>query len=358
MKIVSVVGARPQFIKLAIISKILRKYYNEILIHTDQHYYKELSDIFFNQLGIPKPDYNLGVGSGSHGYQTGNMLIKIEEVLIKEKPDFVLIYGDTNSTVSAILASSKLKIPSGHVEAGLRNFDMSIPEEINRIVTDHLATLLFAPTKTAVDNLGKEGLFDNVFLTGDVMYDMLLQNVEIAKAKSKVLDELNLKEKKYILATIHRPENTDIPHNLSNIFNAFRSSEEKIVIPLHPRTIKELNRNSIDIKSSNGFIITKPKGYLDFLKLLINAKKVVTDSGGVQKEAYLLKIPCITIYNSTSWVETVKDGWNILVEPEEKKIVNAINNFNPKGKQGNYFGDGNASKKIVKLIGKLISNMV
>ena len=213
-----------------------------------------------------------------------------------------------------------------------------------------MQNLLCTSYKTAVDNLGKEGLFDNVFLTGDVMYDMLLQNIEIAKEKSNILNELNLKEKKYILATIHRPENTDIPHNLSNIFNAFKSSKEKIVIPLHPRTIKELNRNSIDFKSSNNLIITKPKGYLDFLKLLINAKKVVTDSGGVQKEAYLLKVPCITIYNSTSWVETVKDGWNILVESEKEKIVNAINNFNPNGKQGNYFGDGHASMKIIKQI--------
>jgi UDP-N-acetylglucosamine 2-epimerase len=358
MKIISIVGARPQFIKSAIISKYLRKYHNEIIIHTGQHYNKELSDIFFNQLKIPEPNYNLGIGSGSHGYQTGNMLIKIEEVMIKEKPDFVLIYGDTNSTVSAILASSKLKIPSGHVEAGLRNFDLAIPEEINRIVTDHLATLLFAPTKTAVFNLRKEGLVNNVFLTGDVMFDMLLQNIEIAKEKSNILNELNLKEKEYILATIHRPENTDIPHNLSNIFNAFRSSKEKIVIPLHPRTIKESKKNSIDIKSFNNLIIIKPKGYLDFLKLLINAKKVITDSGGVQKEAYLLKIPCITIYDSTSWVETVKDGWNILVKAEKGGIINAINSFNPNGKQGNYFGDGNSSIEIVELINKFLKNNI
>jgi len=358
MKIISIVGARPQFIKSAIISKLLRKYHNEVIIHTGQHYNKELSDIFFNQLKIPEPNYNLGVGSGSHGYQTGNMLIKIEEVMIKEKPDFVIIYGDTNSTVSAILASSKLKIPSGHVEAGLRNFDLAIPEEINRIVTDHLATFLFAPTNTAIVNLRNEGLIDNVFLTGDVMFDMLLQNIEIANEKSNILNELNLKEKEYILATIHRPENTDIPHNLSNIFNAFKSSKEKIVIPLHPRTIKELKRNSINIKSFHNLTITKPKGYLDFLKLLINAKKVITDSGGIQKEAYLLKIPCITIYDSTSWVETVKDGWNILVKAEKGEIVNAINSFNPNGKQGNYFGDGNSSIKIVELINKFLNSRI
>ncbi len=349
MKILSVIGARPQFIKAALLSKEIRKYHQEILVHTGQHYNRELSDIFFQELDIPQPDYNLGVGSGSHGYQTGHMIIEVEKVLIQEKPDFVIIYGDTNSTVSASLAAVKLHIPVGHVEAGLRNFDLHIPEEVNRLVADHISTFLFAPTQTAVDNLTKEGLADKTYLTGDVMYDVLLHNLEKSEKQSNILETFSLKHKEYVLATIHRPSNTDDPIHLANIFRAFESCGQIVVVPLHPRTVKELAKNSIHLDSTKVRII-EAQGYFDFLKLLNHAAKVITDSGGVQKESYLLKIPCITIYDSTSWVETVRDGWNILSKAETNDIVEKIRTFNPTGIQGNYFGDGHSCERIIEII--------
>jgi UDP-GlcNAc3NAcA epimerase len=355
MKILSIIGARPQFIKAALLSKEIRKYHQEILVHTGQHYNKELSEIFFDQLDIPQPDYNLGVGSGTHGYQTGHMIIEIEKVLLEEKPDFVIIYGDTNSTVSASLAAVKLHIPVGHVEAGLRNFDLHIPEEVNRLVADHVSTLLFAPTQTAVDNLEKEGLKEKTYLTGDVMYDVLLHNLEASENQPKVTDSLGLKHKEYILATIHRPDNTDDPVHLANIFRAFELCDEIVVVPLHPRTVKELAKNAIQVDSAKVKII-KSQGYLDFLKLLNHSKKVITDSGGIQKESYLLKIPCITIYESTSWIETIRDGWNILVKAETEDIVNKIKAFNPFGAQGNYFGDGHSCERIIAIINQHFDN--
>jgi UDP-GlcNAc3NAcA epimerase len=349
MKILSVIGARPQFIKAALLSKEIRKYHKEILVHTGQHYNKELSAIFFDQLDIPLPDYNLGVGSGTHGYQTGNMIIEIEKVLLKEQPDFVIIYGDTNSTVSASLAAVKLHIPVGHVEAGLRNFDLNIPEEVNRLIADHISSFLFAPTQTAVDNLEKEGLADRTYLTGDVMYDVLLHNLEVSESQSKILESLNVVHKGYMLATIHRPDNTDDPIHLNSIFRAFENCGETVIVPLHPRTVKELSQNGITIDESRVKIVS-PQGYLDFLKLLRHARKVITDSGGVQKEAYLLKIPCITIYDSTSWIETIRDGWNILARAEEKDIIEKIKTFNPSEVQGNYFGDGHSCERIVEIM--------
>ncbi|HNX01540.1 MAG TPA: UDP-N-acetylglucosamine 2-epimerase (non-hydrolyzing) [Candidatus Cloacimonadota bacterium] len=354
MKILSVIGARPQFIKAALLSKEIRKYHEEILVHTGQHYNEEMSDIFFEQLDIPQPSYNLGVGSGTHGYQTGHMIIELEKVLLREMPDFVLIYGDTNSTVSASLAAVKLHIPVGHVEAGLRNFDLNIPEEVNRLVADHISTLLFAPTETAVDNLANEGLSDKTFLTGDVMYDILLRSLDVSEKQSGIMTELGLRDKDYILATIHRPDNTDNSDNLKNIIKAFETCGENVVVPLHPRTLKEMTKQNIKVESDHLKIIT-PLGYMDFLKLLHHAKKVITDSGGVQKESYLLKIPCITIYESTSWIETVRDGWNILAKPDVEDIMDKIRNFNPSGKQGNYFGDGHSCERIVEIINQYLN---
>lgn len=356
MKIVSIIGARPQFVKAAIVSKEIRKFHNEIIVHTGQHYDTKLSDTFFSQLKIPKPNFNLGIGSGTHAFQTGNMLIALEEVLMSEKPDFVIIYGDTNSTVSASLAAIKLHIPIGHVESGLRNFDMSIPEEVNRVVSNHLATLHFAPTITAVKNLKAEGITKNVFLTGDVMYDSLISHIKVAEEKSNILTELKLVNKAYILATIHRPRNTDNVKNLVSIFSAFENCGKEVIIPLHPRTQKELKQNSLSFHKSKNLKILNPLSYFDFLKLLNNASKVITDSGGVQKESYILKKPCITIYDSTSWIETVKDGWNILVNPIKKEIINAIMNFNPKGMHFNHYGDGDAGVKIAKIINEFLLN--
>lgn len=347
-KILSIVGARPQFIKSAPISKELRKNFREVLVHTGQHYDYNMSPIFFNELLIPTPEYNLGVGSGSHGEQTGRMIIELEKVLIKEKPDLVLVYGDTNSTAAGSLSSAKMNIPVAHVESGLRSFNREMPEEINRIITDHLSDLLFCPTKTAVDNLKKEGIVKRVYNTGDVMYDALISNRELAKNKSKILKKLHLKPEEYLFATIHRPENTDNKENLQNIFSALSLSNETIIIPTHPRTRKMLQE--FKIITSGNIKVIDPVGYLDSIQLQINAKKILTDSGGVQKEAYILKIPCITLRKETEWVETVKDRWNILVGSDVTKIKNAIKSFEPRGRQHNYFGKGDSASKIGKIL--------
>ncbi len=351
MKIITIVGARPQFIKLAPLSQKLKGQYKEVLIHTGQHYDYEMSKVFFDELGIPAPDYHLGVGSGSHAYQTGKMLIKIEEVLVKEKPDVVLVYGDTNSTLAGALAPSKLNIPVGHVEAGLRSFDRTMPEEINRVVSDHLSSFCFAPTQTAVANLKKEGIENGVYLTGDVMYDAALKGMEIAKEKSQILAQLGLEEKGYLLLTLHRASNTDIPQNLSSIVEAILGLEEKIVFPVHPRTKKALADYGLldKLKGNPHLKITTPVGYFDFLMLEYQAKKILTDSGGVQKEAYFFKVPCITLREKTEWVETVEDGWNILVGTNKDLIHQAVSGFNPDSKQREVFGDGKASERIVEI---------
>jgi len=354
MKIATVVGARPQFIKMAPVSRELKKAgIDEVIIHTGQHYDYEMNRIFFEQLNIPEPDYYLGVGSGSHGHQTGEMLKRIEEVLMKEEPDLVLVYGDTNSTLAGALAAVKLYIRVAHVEAGLRSFDKRMPEEVNRVLTDHVSDYLFAPTETAVKNLYNEGIKDRVYLTGDVMYDALLYNIKIARKNSKILDELGLKPKEYLLATVHRAENTDNRENLENIIEAFIESQELIVFPAHPRTQKYLKAYRLmeKIEKATNIILIPPVGYLDMLVLEENARKILTDSGGVQKEAYFLKVLCITLRERTEWVETVEDGWNVLVGADKSKILNAIRNFEPMGKTYSYkFGDGKASKKITKIL--------
>lgn len=353
--VVSIVGARPQFIKLAILSKFVRKEFKEIIIHTGQHYDANMSDDFFNLLNIPKPDYNLEVGSGDHGHQTGNMLIKIEKILKEVKPDYVINYGDTNSTVAGSLAAVKLHIPSGHVEAGLRNFDLNIPEEVNRLITDRISNQLFVPTTTAINNLKNEGIIDNCYLVGDVMYDSLIHyNHSVDSIFQNLKSDYNIKVKDYLLATIHRPSNTDNNEILSNIFNNLKNSKHKIIMPLHPRTKKKLEDFKIDY-DKNSIIIIEPVNYLESLALIKNANKVITDSGGVQKEAYLLKTPCITIFPSTSWIETVEDGWNILVSNENYELSDAITSFEPVGKQSNHYGNGDACQIIVEQIKKFLN---
>lgn len=349
MKIASIIGARPNFIKAAPVSREIRKEFKEIMIHTGQHYDYELNKIFFDELNIPEPDYHLGVGSGTQGYQTGEMLKGIEKVLIKENPDLVLVYGDTNSTLAGALAAAKLHIKVGHIEAGLRSFDRSMPEEINRVLTDHCSDLLFCPTKTAVDNLNIERILKGVYLTGDVMVDTLKENVNIAEKNSKILDKLGLKPKSYYLATVHRAQNTDEFNRLRNIADSFCEIVD-LVFPCHPRTEKCLRKFSLWDELSTVRII-KPVGYLDMLVLEKNANKILTDSGGVQKEAYILKVPCITLRENTEWVETVEDGWNVLVGADREMIIKKTNDFEPKGEQRNVFGDGKASEKIRKIIG-------
>jgi len=348
MKIVSIVGARPNFIKLAPVSKELRKEFDEIIVHTGQHYDYEMNKLFFDELGIPEPDYHLGVGSGSQGYQTGEMLKRTEEVLTKEKPDMVLVFGDTNSTLAGALAAVKLHIKAAHIEAGLRSRDKKMPEEINRVLTDHCSDLLFCPTETAVKNLKNEGIAKGVYLTGDVMVDALQENIKIAEKKSKILDVLNLNPEEYYLATVHRAENTDDFSRLKSIVDAFCEIRH-IVFPCHPRTEKCLKEYGLWNKLKNMIKVIKPVGYLDMLMLEKNARKILTDSGGVQKEAYIFKVPCITLRENTEWVETVEDGWNVLVGANGGAIIKMANGFEPKVEQRDVFGSGDASGRIVKI---------
>ena len=349
MKILTVIGARPQFIKAATVSNKLRENGNsEILVHTGQHYDNNMSDIFFEELGIPKPDYNLNIGSSNHGHQTGNMLIALEDIYLKEKPDMVLVYGDTNSTLAGALCASKLLIPVAHVEAGLRSFNMAMPEEQNRILTDHISNLLFAPTGTAVDNLSKENITSGVYNTGDVMYDAINLFKERAKKVSTIAKDLNLDSESYILSTIHRAENTNSIERLTSIINALSSCNKKIILPLHPRTKKFISE--YNLKIGDNVQIIEPVGYLDMISLQENACKIVTDSGGVQKEAYFLKKPCITMRDETEWIETVQNGWNTIVGSDTAKILNAIENFNPTGTPASAFGNGDTSTIITNII--------
>ena len=353
MKILSVVGARPQFIKLAVLSHEIRKRFNEVIVHTGQHYDYEMSKIFFEQLDIPNPDYNLEVGSGSHGKQTGEIIIRLEKVIIKEKPDLVLVYGDTNSTLGGALCAAKLGISVCHVESGMRSYD-KIPEEINRVVADHISDIFFCVTETAVRNLEIEGIIKNVFLVGDLMIDALVEHLKLAEKKSNILKELGLRKNTYMLATIHRTENTEDRLKLKSIIEGLISSNEKIILPLHPRTKKYLQAYSLIEKIKNsGIRIIKPLPYLDMLILEKNSRKIITDSGGVQKEAYFLKVPCITSRTITEWKETVENGFNILVGSDSSKIHKAIKNFEISQKYIELYGKGDTSKKIADVLVKL-----
>lgn len=348
MKILTVVGARPQFIKAAAVSNIIRKEHEEILVHTGQHYDENMSKIFFEELKIPKPNYNLEIGSGNHGEQTGKMLIELEKIYLKEKPDLVLVYGDTNSTLAGALCASKLLIPVAHVEAGLRSFNMNMPEEQNRILTDHISKLLFVPTKTAEKNLHNEGITKGVYNVGDVMFDAVLHFKKLAEEKAQIMDKISITPGEYILTTIHRAENTNNIDRLKNILEALNKSNKKIVLPLHPRTKKYIE--DYNLKFNKNIKLIEPVGYLDMITLEMNAEKIVTDSGGVQKEAFFMKKPCITMRDETEWVETVENGWNVIVGTDTDKILNSILNFESNVCQKNIFGDGKASYKILDVI--------
>lgn len=353
MKIISVVGARPQFVKLSALSKELRKKHQEIILHTGQHYDDELSKVFFSELSIPEPDYNLGIGSAEHGKQTGRMLKGIEEVLFFERPDLVIVYGDTNSTLAGALSAAKQNIPVAHVEAGLRSFKRLMPEEINRVLTDHISSLLFCPTKTSVQNLRKEGLTKGVYLVGDVMYDSLKEHIKRAEKNSKIMEKLDLSKKDFYLITIHRAENTDIKENLKKIAKILCRLDKKIVFPVHPRTKKSLSEFGLlgKLKSKGHLLLIDPVSYLNMLVLEKNARCVLTDSGGVQKETFFLKTPCLTLREETEWVETVESGWNFVsglalevIKKNLKKIDISL-----KSKKS-FFGNGRASEKISKIL--------
>lgn len=351
MKLVSIVGARPQFIKCAPVSRALQEVAQEVLVHTGQHYDDSMSGVFFRELGLPEPDYHLGVGSGSHGYQTGEMLMKVEEVIQKEQPDWVLVYGDTNSTLAGALAAAKLHIPVAHVEAGLRSHNRKMPEEINRLVTDHLSALLLCPTETAVENLKQEGITKGVYLVGDVMYDALLDGVAIAERTSKILERLSVEPHGYILATVHRAENTDDYHRLDGIVTALdklAGAGRKVVFPVHPRTQKLLDAHSF--KLSEGIIRIDPVSYLDMVRLESMARCILTDSGGIQKEAYWLQVPCLTLRDETEWEETVRSGWNRLVGADPDRILRAAEKVGPGSGLGWPWKKGEASRNMAKLI--------
>jgi UDP-GlcNAc3NAcA epimerase len=347
-KIVTILGARPQFIKAAAVSSVFADFFEEIIVHTGQHYDANMSDVFFDELGIPHPKYHLNVGSGSHGAMTGAMLVAIEEVLMEEEPDYVMVYGDTNSTLAGALAASKLLIPVIHVEAGLRSFNMAMPEEQNRILTDHISNLLFVPTQTAIDNLVREGITKGVHYVGDVMFDGILHFSKIAAEKSEILAQLGVSENEYLLCTIHRAENTNDISRLKGIVKGLNDSKEQIILPLHPRTQKYLN--DYEISLGENIRLIEPIGYLDMVRLETGAKKIVTDSGGVQKEAFFLGKPCITMRDETEWVETVENGWNVIVGAAAEKITQAINSFDPKVERKNYFGNGTAARQMADLI--------
>lgn len=349
MKIFSIVGARPQFIKLAPLSSFLAGLHEEIIVHTGQHYDYAMSEKIFDDLGIRKPDIHLGVGSGSQAVQTAEMMIKLETAMVKNAPDIVIIFGDTNSTLAGAIAAAKLNIPIIHIEAGLRSYNKEMPEEINRIVADHVSQYLFAPTQTAVNILKKEGLESNTFFTGDIMVDTMKKNLQIALQKSNIISKMSLENKDYNLLTLHRNYNVDDRSILENILNQLDFLEEKIIFPVHPRTRKMLS-SSYDIPKN--IQLTEPLGYLDFIALEHSSKRIITDSGGIQKEAYILQKPCITLRTETEWLETVQEGWNLLVNPFEEMITTKISKFSPFKKQENIFGE-NVTEKMIKIINSI-----
>lgn len=368
LEILTVVGARPQFIKAAVVSEALAScpHLQETIVHTGQHYDEAMSEKFFGELGIPKPAYNLGVGSGNHGVQTGRMLARLEEVMLKERPAWVLVYGDTNSTLAGALAAAKLHIPVAHVEAGLRSFNRRMPEEINRVMTDHLASALFAPTSTAVANLQNEGIRrEAVQEVGDVMFDTALHFGDKSEASSTIMRRLQLENDQYVLATIHRAENTDSIDRLSAIFHGLIevSQDLPVVIPLHPRTLKLLQTSarhiSVDLNQHEKRIkVIDPVGYLDMVQLEKNAALIATDSGGVQKEAYFYRKPCVTLRAETEWLELVESGANTLCCPSSAQAVsNSIRQSLQVGFHAvdRLYGNGTAANQIATFFTNLQS---
>lgn len=357
MKVVTIVGARPQFVKAAVVSRALRADDRmvEVLVHTGQHYDDNMSAVFFRQMEIPEPEYHLGVGSGLHGAQTGRMLASIEEVLLKEEPDVVMVYGDTNSTLAGALAAAKLHVPVAHVEAGLRSHNRRMPEELNRVLTDHVSDYLFVPTQAAAANLRREGIgAEHIYFTGDVMYDAVNYYGAKAEKESRILRTLGLESGHYVLTTIHRAENTDSVDRLTAIIEGLSTlgaTGMKIVLPLHPRTAAILRQSGLWDLANRSLCIIEPVGYFDMLMLEQHAKVIATDSGGVQKEAFFFRVPCVTLRDETEWGELVELGWNRIVRPTEAIIVaHGISQalVTAPGGNGSPYGDGNSAQLIIR----------
>jgi UDP-N-acetylglucosamine 2-epimerase len=346
LRITSVIGNRPQFIKAAAVSRRLREHHDEKLVHTGQHYDDEMSQVFFEELGVPAPDVQLGVGSGSNTAQTARMLASLESVLAEPRPDLVLVYGDTNSTLAGALAAAQARVPLAHVEAGMRSFDRAMPEELNRVLTDHASDLLFCSTQTAVDNLARESVAGAAHLVGDVMADVSLTFAPIAAERSRALEDAGVEPGGYLLVTAHRAGNVDDPHRLERLVGLIERLEGPVVFPLHPRTAKRLDEAGLRDRLSAAASLTPPLGYLDFLQLARNARAVLTDSGGVQKEAYLLETPCVTLRDTTEWVETVEAGWNVLVDLDADAALAALGSAAPSGERPDLYGGGQAGKRI------------
>lgn len=351
MKVMTVIGARPQFIKAAVVSRAFRNHrpdVQEVIVHTGQHYDANMSEVFFEELDIPKPDYNLGIGGGTHGQNTGRMLEKIEDLMISESPDWVLVYGDTDSTLAGALAASKLHIPVAHVEAGLRSFNRKMPEEINRVLTDHVSTLLFAPTSTAKQNLIREGVEEKkISLAGDVMYDATLFYKEMAKKPDSIDEDFGNPEG-FVLCTIHRAENTDHPARLEGILNGLARCAKPVILPLHPRTRAKIS--GFGLSFPENVTVIDPVGYLEMVWLEKNCAIVATDSGGVQKEAYFFQKPCVTLRDETEWVELVEAGWNRLVGADPEMISNSLNYDACEEDSERLYGNGDAAVKIANFL--------
>lgn len=350
IKIIVVIGARPQFIKHAALEIAVNSKFDIVTIHTGQHYDKNMSDIFFEELKIKPPTYTLNIGSANHGNQTGQMMIEIEKIIEHEIPDFLLVYGDTNSTISGALVASKLNIPIIHIEAGLRSYNRKMPEEINRVLTDHLSQLLFCPTETAIENLLKEGIVENCFNVGDVMFDM----IRISKER-KIVTENNFHE--FYFATIHRPYNTDNKDRLVYLLNSLNSLTRKVVFSIHPRTKHKMELWGIEFDLFPNIQFIDPVSYFESLNYQLNSTAIITDSGGIQKEAYILKKKCVTIRTETEWIETLEGNWNTLMF-EDLTNLQVVLNDKMSHYSANIYGDGYAAEKILKIIYKYIKGEI
>lgn len=351
MKVLSVVGARPQFVKAFAVSPAIREAgHDEVLVHTGQHYDEELSDVFFEELDLPRPDYNLGVRSGPHGEQTAAVIQELEPVVREEEPDAVIVYGDTNTTLAGSIVTCKMDPVLAHVEAGVRGYNREMPEETNRVLSDHASDLLLVPSEEGVENLRQENVTEGVHWTGDVMYDAVLKVRDGAASVSNVLDEFGLREDDYVLVTIHRARNTDDSERLESILNALAEVPSEVVFPVHPRTLASMKEYGLYEQANRDLTLVDAVGYLDFIRLLDGAHTVATDSGGVQTEAFFLDTPCVTFRMETEWTETVDSGWNQLVGADPERIYDAVVNASAPDTKPEPYGDGNAADRVVECL--------